>query len=110
MISKLAGAIYGLCIGDAPAMPVHWYYNRQAIKADYGRLTDYLAPRNPRPDSILWRSRYIAPNTKGEILHDQAQYWGQKGVHYHQFLNAGENTLNVKICRLLVESMNQNPA
>jgi ADP-ribosylglycohydrolase len=88
-------------------MPVHWYYNRQALKEDYGRVTDYLAPRNPHPDSILWRSSYAAPGAKGEILHDQAQYWGQKGIHYHQFLKAGENTLNVKICRLLIESINQ---
>ena len=108
MRSKLKGTIYGVCIGDALAMPVHWDYNRQALEADYGWVTDYLAPRNPHPDSILWRSRFSAPNSKGEILHDQAQYWGQKGIHYHQFLKAGENTLNVKICRLLVESMNQN--
>ena len=106
--SQIRGAIHGLCIGDALAMPVHWYYNRQALGEDYGRVTDYLAPRNPHPDSILWRSSYTAPNEKGEILHDQATYWGQKGIHYHQFLKAGENTLNVKICRLLIESLNQN--
>jgi ADP-ribosyl-[dinitrogen reductase] hydrolase len=105
--SKSRGTLYGLCIGDALAMPVHWYYNRQALAEDYGWVTDYLAPYNPHPDSILWRSSYVAPNFKGEILHEQAQYWGQKGVHYHQFLKAGENTLNVKICRLLIESINQ---
>jgi ADP-ribosylglycohydrolase len=106
--SKINGALAGLCMGDALAMPVHWYYNRLALEKDYGLVTDYLKPRNPHPDSILWRSTYEATNTKGEILHDQAPYWGKKGVHYHQFLNAGENTLNVKICRLLVESLNQN--
>ncbi len=105
--AKSRGALYGLCVGDALAMPVHWYYNRQALHQDYGRVTDYLAPRNPHPDSILWRSSYKTPNSKGEILHDQAPYWGQKGIHYHQFLKAGENTLNVKICRLLIESINQ---
>jgi len=105
--SKSRGTLYGLCIGDALAMPVHWYHNRQALMNDYGRVTDYMAPRNPHPDSILWRSSYAAPAAKGEILHDQAQYWGRKGIHYHQFLKAGENTLNVKICRLLIESINQ---
>jgi ADP-ribosylglycohydrolase len=108
--AKSRGALYGLCIGDALAMPVHWYYNRQALDQDYGRVTDYLAPRNPHPDSILWRSSYKAPNAKGEILHDQAPYWGQKEIHYHQFLKAGENTLNVKICRLLIDSINQKGA
>jgi len=106
--SKFRGTLFGLCIGDALAMPVHWYYNRRALFEDYGRVTDYLAPRNPHPDSILWRSSYVAPTSRGEILHDQAAYWGQKGIHYHQFLKAGENTLNVKISRLLIESINQN--
>jgi ADP-ribosylglycohydrolase len=106
--SKSLGALYGLCIGDALAMPVHWYYNRQALLRDYGQVTDYLAPHNPHPDSILWRSKYVARNSRGEILHDQANYWGQRGVHYHQFLAAGENTLNIKISQLLIESLMQN--
>jgi ADP-ribosylglycohydrolase len=108
--NKNRGVLDGLCIGDALAMPVHWYYNRQALFKDYGRVTAYLTPRNPHPDSILWRSSYKTPNAKGEILHDQAPYWGQKRIHYHQFLKAGENTLNVKVCRLLIESLNQNGA
>jgi ADP-ribosylglycohydrolase len=40
--TRSRGALYGLCIGDALAMPVHWYYNRQALMQDYGRVTDYL--------------------------------------------------------------------
>ena len=107
LISKSRGALYGVFIGDALAMPVHWYYNRRSLLEDYGRVDDYLAPRHPHPDSILWRSRYRAPNAKGEILNEQAQYWGKKGIHYHQFLAAGENTLNVKICNLLIESLLQ---
>lgn len=105
--SRIIGTLHGIAIGDALAMPVHWYYNRQALYEDYGEVVDYLSPRNPHPDSILWRSSYIAPNPQGDILHDQAPYWGQKGIHYHQFLKAGENTLNVKICSLLIESMSQ---
>jgi ADP-ribosylglycohydrolase len=104
-LSRARGALYGLCIGDALAMPVHWYYNREALFRDYGRVTDYLAPRNPHPDSILWRSSYRSPNEKGEILHDQARYWGRPGVHYHQFLDPGGNTLNVQIARLLLDSL-----
>jgi ADP-ribosylglycohydrolase len=95
-------------IGDALAMPVHWYYNREALLQDYGRVTGYLSPRNPHPDSILWRSAYRPLNASGDILHDQAQYWGRPGVHYHQFLKAGENTLNLKLCRLLIDRLRQN--
>jgi len=104
--SRCRGAIYGLFIGDALAMPVHWYYDTSALQRDYGHVTDYVAPKNPHPDSILWRSSYRALNEKGNILHDQSQYWGKRGIHYHQFLEAGENTLNLKLCALLMESLN----
>lgn len=94
--------LLGAFLGDALAMPVHWYYDRAVLARDYGRVTDLLAPKNPHTDSILWRSSYAAINAKGEILHDQAQYWGKRGVHYHQFLRAGENTLNMQLaCELL---------
>ncbi|MFO7459981.1 MAG: ADP-ribosylglycohydrolase family protein [Desulfatiglandales bacterium] len=106
--SRCRGALYGLFIGDALAMPVHWYYDTLALQRDYGRVIDYVAPKNPHPDSILWRSSYQPLNEKGDILHDQSQYWGKRGIHYHQFLQAGENTLNLKLCALLVESLNAN--
>ena len=106
--SRCRGAIYGLFIGDALAMPVHWYYDTLALQRDYGHVSDFVAPRNPHPDSILWRSSYHPLNEKGNILHDQAQYWGKRGIHYHQFLEAGENTLNLKLCAALMESLNAN--
>ncbi|MCU0842689.1 MAG: ADP-ribosylglycohydrolase family protein [Thiobacillaceae bacterium] len=94
-------ALLGSLVADALAMPVHWYYDRAALVRDYGELDRCQPPRNPHPDSILWRSSYQALNPRGEILHDQAAYWGQRGVHYHQFLVAGENTLNFQLARLL---------
>lgn len=95
-------AYLGARVADALAMPVHWYYDREALRAEYGEVTGYLAPKNPHSGSILWRSHYSAPNEKGEILHDQARYWGQRGIHYHQFLRAGENTLNFQLADELV--------
>ncbi|WP_419658066.1 putative ADP-ribosylglycohydrolase [Desulfosarcina variabilis str. Montpellier] len=106
--SRQKGAILGMFIGDALAMPVHWYYDRRALYRDYGRVTDYQAPRNPHPDSILWRSAYEAANPSADILHDQKKYWGRHGVHYHQFLKAGENTLNLKLCAQLIDSIVEN--
>jgi ADP-ribosylglycohydrolase len=88
-------------------MPVHWYYNRAALARDYGYVKSYHKPKAVHPDSILWRSEYRALNEKGEILHDQARYWGQQGVHYHQWLAAGENTVNLKLCSLLIEGLNR---
>ena len=98
--SLVDGSLLGLFIGDALAMPVHWYYDRQALARDYGWVNSYQAPKNPHANSILWRSEYQALNEKGEILHDQTRYWGKKDIHYHQFLKPGENTLNLKLCGL----------
>lgn len=99
---RLKAALLGIFIGDALAMPVHWYYDTLALIRDYGTVKDYLQPKNPHPDSILWRSSYTPPNKTAEILHDQAKYWGKKDIHYHQFLKPGENTLNLKLARELL--------
>ncbi len=98
----------GSLAADALAMPVHWYYDRAALLAEYGEVTTYLAPKNPHTGSILWRSQYTALNEKGEILHDQAQYWGQRDIHYHQFLKAGENTLNFQLATELLRLSEKN--
>ncbi|ACN17905.1 putative ADP-ribosylglycohydrolase [Desulforapulum autotrophicum HRM2] len=100
---RVKGALYGLFIGDALAMPVHWYYDTRKLARDYGQVKNYMAPRNPHPDSILWRSSYSPQNKSADILHDQSQYWGQRGIHYHQFLKAGENTLNLKLAGELLK-------
>jgi ADP-ribosylglycohydrolase len=95
-------AFLGALVADAMAMPVHWYYDQRALLRDYpefaaGDPAAFIPPRSPHADSILWRSSYTPLNEKGEILHDQAKYWGQRGIHYHQFLRAGENTLNYQL-------------
>ncbi len=102
--SSIQNALFGALVADAVAMPVHWYYNTDALDRDYAPLDGYKAPRNPHPDSILWRSHYKARNQVGEILHDQAQYWGQRGIHYHQHLPAGDNTLNFLLAVQLYRS------
>ncbi|MEM6884887.1 MAG: ADP-ribosylglycohydrolase family protein [Verrucomicrobiota bacterium] len=98
----------GSLVADAFAMPVHWYYNTLALDRDYPQLAEceeYLAPKNPHPDSILWRSVYQPISPDADILHQQAQYWGQHGVHYHQFLAAGQNTVNYQLARELYQQV-----
>jgi ADP-ribosyl-[dinitrogen reductase] hydrolase len=107
-VERRQAAIWGSLIGDAIAMPVHWYYDRDAMRRDYGVLSGYCAPKNPHPDSILWRSSYHPTNPNGDILHDQAQFWGVRGVHYHQFLRPGENTLNLQLAQVLLRSLLEN--
>jgi len=90
-------AFAGALVADALAMPVHWYYDQAALDRDYGPLDGYAAPRSPHEGSILWRSAWDAPSAALDILHDQRPFWGRRGVHYHQFLAAGENTLNFRL-------------
>lgn len=107
-------AFVGALVADAVAMPVHWYYDRDALDRDHPGLSGYAAPKHPHPDSILWRSRYEPVNEEGEILHDQAEWWGQRGVHYHRFLEAGDNTLNfrlaIELAGLVVRNRHWNAA
>ena len=103
-------AMLGSLAADAVSMPVHWYYDTQKLDHDYGLLTGYLAPKNPHSDSILWRSSYTPRNLRGNILHDQAKYWGRREVHYHQFLAAGENTINYQLGKELYLKILQNGA
>lgn len=100
-MNRLMAGFEGSLAADALAMPVHWYYDREALARDYGPVDRFLAPKNPHPGSILWRSHYESLNDRGDILREQAVFWGQRGVHYHQFLEAGENTLNFKLAREL---------
>lgn len=104
MSSRLP-ALKGALVADALAMPVHWYYDRIALKRDYGLVDRFLPPRNPHPDSILHRSSYKPEFPVADILHDQAKYWGQHGVHYHQQLEAGENTLNLQLACALYKQV-----
>lgn len=105
---RAAGALYGMFIGDALAMPAHWYYNTEALEADYGLVTEYMESFNSHPDSILWRSSYSPRNKSVDILHDQSQYWGKRGIHDHPFLRAGKNTLNLKLVRNADRFSNKN--
>ena len=57
------------------------------------------------PNRGVWRSTYTPLNERGDILHDQARFWGRRGVHYHQNLRAGENTLNLQLTVVLLESL-----
>lgn len=102
---RSAGALFGSAIGDALAMPVHWYYNTAELAAAYGEVRDFVDPKSPHSGSILWRSSYTPLNEKGEILHDQAQFWGRRGIHYHQNLSAGENTVTLQLATLLQDSL-----
>ena len=80
-------------VADSIAMPVHWYYNQSAIERDFGKLDSYHQPKKLHPDSILGdpnTSRLMQMATFYASKHNT----GETGCPLHQFLKAGENTLN----------------
>ncbi|MDJ0784122.1 MAG: ADP-ribosylglycohydrolase family protein [Desulfosarcinaceae bacterium] len=51
---RIVNALWGLFIGDALAMPVHWYYNPDNILKDYpGGVSSYAAAKHPHPESFM---------------------------------------------------------
>ncbi|XP_034534834.1 uncharacterized protein LOC117809381 [Notolabrus celidotus] len=110
-------ALWGMCAADSMSMPVHWYYNTDDIRRDFGGwISGFQSPRSRHPSSILslsntagsgrtaWSSGAKRPDVVGNvILHDKLNLWKSSNgtVHYHQGLQAGENTLNV-LCSLRV--------
>jgi ADP-ribosyl-[dinitrogen reductase] hydrolase len=115
--NRAIGCLWGMFVGDALAMPVHWYYDRSRIKQDFGKITQYEAPKASFPESIMNKSSTGGGgrgSTQGSIIgdvicHGKKDFWhSSKGYHYHHGMRAGENTLDTLVCRLLIVSMTQN--
>jgi len=53
VMNRWTEAFRGSQAADALAMPVHWYYDRAALRADYGLVDHFMVPKNPHPGSIL---------------------------------------------------------
>ncbi|KAF0747814.1 hypothetical protein AaE_007579, partial [Aphanomyces astaci] len=103
MLARIEGALLGLYVGDAVAMPVHWMvaipsYNLQQLEADYGQITGYTKPKDTFMGSIMNLSSTGGGgrgSDKGDvvgsvILHGKKQFWVRGGnFHYHLGLQAG---------------------
>ena len=111
---RVRGALWGMFVGDALAMPVHWYYNVAALQRDFGTIRDYQAPKDFHPGSIMSLSstgRAGRGSQEGEvvggvILKGKKPYWGQPHTHYHRGMQPGDNTLNLLCVRVLIRAMN----
>ena len=107
---RLRASLWGMHIGDALAMPAHWYYGgAHQIRRDYGsEITGYIAPTERLPGSIMSLSDTGGGGRGSDqgtvvgdiILHGKRKYWARGGdYHYHRGMTAGENTLEVTISR-----------
>ena len=111
---RVRGALWGLFVGDALAMPVHWYYDMAALHRDFGTIRDYQAPKDFHPSSIMslastaraGRGSQEGEVVGGVILKGKKQYWGRPNTHYHRGMQAGDNTLNLLCVRVLIRAMN----
>ena len=116
---RAAGALYGLAIGDALAMPVHWYYDVAAIHADFPPAgvtkAGFDAPHDRHPGAFMHLSNTGGSgrgSTQGDVVgrvinHGRRHLW-RRGAHYHVGMRAGENTLNALCARLLVRTLAEN--
>ena len=112
---RLRGALWGMFVGDALAMPVHWYYDVTALRRDFGTVRDYQTPSHLHPNSIMPLSntgKAGRGSHQGEvvgrvILHGKKHLWGQPNRHYHYGLQSGENTLNLLCVRVLLRTMSE---
>jgi ADP-ribosyl-[dinitrogen reductase] hydrolase len=111
---RMRGALWGMFVGDALAMPVHWYYNIAALWQDFGMIRDYQAPKEHHPNSIMALANTAKAgrgNQDGDIvgtviLKGKKHHWGPANRHYHQGMQAGDNTLNLLCSRVLMRSLN----
>eukprot|EP01051_Picozoa_sp_SAG22_P014291 SAG22_NODE_1711_length_3758_cov_3.866630_1_plen_484_part_00 len=103
---RIRGALYGMFIGDALAVPAHWYYDRDQLVADYGEIGhESYTLKKIHPGSFLVRMEY-APPAGADILHGEAsKYNAGAAYHFHPALAAGENTLNLHIVRVLLRAL-----
>lgn len=117
VLDRIGGALWGLYIGDALAMPTHWFYGgERQIRGTYGQITGYVKPVEQLPGSIMNLSSTGGGgrgSDSGEIIgkvinHGKKKYWTARGsYHYHCTLDAGENTLEAQLVRLVCRSITE---
>ncbi|XP_039907420.1 uncharacterized protein LOC120746170 isoform X1 [Simochromis diagramma] len=117
MRRSVSEAFWAMCAADSMSMPVHWYYDINDIRRDFGGwISGFNSPPERHPSSILtlsntagsgrtnWSSGAKRANVVGSvILHDKLELWNSSSgsIHYHRGLQAGDNTLNI-LCSLRV--------
>lgn len=52
-----------------------------------------------------YQSDLLIPVAGDVINHGKHQYWGKPGVHYHQGMEKGENTLNALCARVVLRDI-----
>jgi ADP-ribosylglycohydrolase len=115
-------ALQALFVGDALAMPAHWFYNPLDIdRAFPGGIKKFEAAPGYHPSSIMplhstsqgGRGSQSGAGTAKQIIGDvilkgRREFWGVANQHYHCGMQAGQNTLNAHCARVLMRSIAAN--
>jgi ADP-ribosyl-[dinitrogen reductase] hydrolase len=110
---RVRGAVFGMMIADALAMPVHWYYTPGTIERDFGEegIQNYQAPVHPHPDAFAWSMSY---DGSIDIYHGVQKHIRtskpppEDNPHYHFGLEAGDVTLQMQLARVLMKCLKAN--
>ena len=118
MQERMVTALMCAFIADSLAMPVHWYYNvRDIYNAFPGGIQTLEAAPKRHPSSIMQlhstahggRGAQSGKEVVGDlILKGRRQYWGVPNQHYHQGMQAGDNTLNAHCLRVLLRTITKS--
>ena len=81
--SRIEAALWAMFVADALAMPAHWYYNRDTIRAHFdGGVTGYEAPPHPHPEAFMVGMGYFpdvdrarALGRPHDILHQHRRFY-----------------------------------
>merc|ERR1711865_424418 len=114
LADRVKGALFGLLIGDALSMPTHWFYGgERQVAAAYGRITGFVAPTTHLSGSIMSKSNTGGAGRggfKGDVIgsvifHGKKDFWKPGAdYHYHQGMQAGDNTLEALLARRVVNA------
>jgi len=123
--TRARAALRALFVGDALAMPVHWYYRPADIYQQFpGGVRAFHDAPAFHPSSIMSlhstrqggrqasannSARSVSRDIVGDvILKGKRQYWDVANQHYHQGMKAGENTLNAHCARAVMRAIMAN--
>ncbi|MDL0432753.1 ADP-ribosylglycohydrolase family protein [Marinobacter sp. TBZ242] len=83
VVQRIENALWGAFIGDALAMPVHWFYSPENIRKQFpGGIDRYYPAPHPHPDAFMLGMGYQPDVEKAraagrnyDILHQHARFY-----------------------------------
>ena len=112
---RLRGMLWGMFVGDALAMPVHWYYDVAALQRDFGTVRDYQAPCDVSSQlhHVVGQHRGRRPWFPRRVKWSAASFSTGRNTFGASPIStitlacrAGDNTLNLLCVRVLLRTMN----